>query len=113
VAHEQMHRGRRPAASGERRRSSTNGTLRSAAAAARRAVAQVTTLTGHEGGSVIAIERRDAGWLVGVEVVETYRIPDSADILASYDVELQGNGELVSYRRTRRYARGQMDRGRG
>jgi hypothetical protein len=92
----------------------TDGTARvdgSAASAAQRAVQLIAALTGYDEGSVISIERDDAGWQVGVEVVETHRVPDSADILASYQVQLEAHGELVSYRRTRRYARGQLDRG--
>jgi hypothetical protein len=46
------------------------------------------------------------GWCVIVEVVETRRIPDSADILATYQAEVDDDGELVSYRRLRRYNRG-------
>ena len=93
------------------RRRREGGTVRSVGAAARDAVQQVAALTGHDQGSVISIEGDDDGWRVGVEVVETHRIPDSADILASYEVQLDAGGELVAYRRTRRYARGQMDRG--
>jgi hypothetical protein len=89
---------------------SANGTAGSVAAAARRALQDLTDLTGHDEGSVISIERTDEGWQIGIEVVETHRIPDSADILASYEVWLNADGDLRSYRRTRRYARGQMDR---
>jgi hypothetical protein len=64
-------------------------------------------LTGHDVEGVISVERTDSGWKVGVEVVESHRIPDSADILASYEVHLDEDGELVSYRRTERYLRGQ------
>lgn len=81
----------------------------SAAAAARCAARAVCELTGHDAETVISVERGgDNGWKVGVEVVETHRIPDSADILASYEVVLDREGELVSYRRTHRYARGQL-----
>jgi hypothetical protein len=82
----------------------------SAGAAARRAVVEVAELTGHDPESVISIERRDGGWQVGVEVVETHRIPDSADILATYEVRLGPDGELLSYHRRGRYARGQLFR---
>ncbi|GAA3956481.1 hypothetical protein GCM10023085_43800 [Actinomadura viridis] len=81
----------------------------SAADAAERAVHHVTGLTGRTAESVIGIERagqKDEGWRVTVEVVETHRIPDSADILAIYQAEVDGAGELVSYRRLRRYPRG-------
>ena len=53
------------------------------------------------------VERSDDGWRVGVEVVESHRIPESCDILAIYEVGLEAGGDLASYRRTERYARGQ------
>ncbi|WP_051342859.1 gas vesicle protein GvpO [Pseudonocardia spinosispora] len=96
---------------GRPRRSTSNGAVRSAATAARRALREFAALTGHDDGSIVSIERGDDGWEIGVEVVETHRIPDSADILAIYQVQLDTSGELHAYRRTRRYARGQTDRG--
>jgi hypothetical protein len=80
-----------------------------AASAARRAAELVATLSGRTPESVISIERTDGGWRVGVEVVEVARIPDSADILAVYDVHLDEDGGLVSYRRLNRYARGHAE----
>lgn len=80
----------------------------SAAEAARCAAHQVAEFTGREPEAVVAIERTEHGWRIGVEVVETRRIPDSADILAIYETELDGGGGLVSYRRLRRYSRGRM-----
>jgi hypothetical protein len=91
-----------------RRTRSRNGGRVSATTAARRAAEAVAELTGHDVETVISIEPCDEGWSVGVEVVETRRIPDSADILASYEVRLDSDGDLVSYRRTQRYARGQL-----
>ena len=115
---------------GERRRSSENGrtdgrggtsTDRSARResrqrqipadeAARRAAQEVAALTGREPESVISIDRSDGTWKIGIEVVEMRRIPDSADILATYEVTLEPDGSLLTYHRVRRYARGQMDR---
>jgi hypothetical protein len=77
---------------------------------ARRAAEHVAALTGRHPESVISIDRRDGDWCVGVEVVEARRIPDSADILAIYEVLVRSSGELISYRRIRRYMRGQVDR---
>src|SRR4029079_10030466 len=79
----------------------------SAAKAARGAMAEIGDLTGHDVEAVISAQRNDEGWRVGVEVVESHRIPDSADILAVYEVCLDESGELESYRRTQRYSRGQ------
>jgi hypothetical protein len=79
----------------------------SAADAGRAAMVEIGDLTGHDLEGVISVERDDDGWRVGVEVVESHRIPDSADILAIYEADLDADGELVSYRRTERYSRGQ------
>ena len=51
----------------------------------------------------------EGGWIVEAEMVEERRIPSSADILALYEIEIDANGELLAYSRTRRYMRGQMD----
>jgi Gas vesicle synthesis protein GvpO len=76
---------------------------------AERAATLVARLSGRRPESVISIDRKGGEWCVGVEVVEVSRIPDSADILAVYDVRLDADGDLISYHRIRRYARGQMD----
>ena len=59
---------------------------------------------------VISVEPVDGGWRVGLEVVETARIPDTTDILGILEVRLDADGELVSYRRTGRYVRGDVSR---
>jgi hypothetical protein len=81
-----------------------------ASAAARRAVENVAEFTGRQPENVVAIEPRDGDWYVDVEVVESHRIPDTTDILAIYQVRLDPGGRLLSYRRTRRYSRGQLDK---
>ena len=95
---------------GERRTQDGSRPAVSAAVAARRAVEIVVEFTGREAETVVAIDRRDGDWYVDVEVVETHRIPDTTDVLAIYEVRLDPGGQLLSYRRTRRYARGQLDR---
>ncbi|WP_157610235.1 gas vesicle protein GvpO [Spirillospora albida] len=83
----------------------------SAAEAAKRAADHVNAMTGRAAECIVGVERAgDDGWRICVEVVETRRIPDSADILAIYDAEVDADGELVSYRRVRRYPRGHVDR---
>lgn len=83
----------------------------SASDAAERAVKHVTELTKRDAEGVVGVERSDDGWRVTVDVVETHRIPDSADIIATYEVGVDADGELVSYRRVGRYLRGQVERG--
>ncbi|MCO8307136.1 gas vesicle protein GvpO [Streptomyces hygroscopicus] len=77
--------------------------------AARSAARQVAQLTGRDPEGVTSLERREGGWVVGIEVAETHRIPDSTDILAEYRVELDDDGELVTYRRAERYYRGRAE----
>jgi hypothetical protein len=78
----------------------------SAMHAAQRAARAVQRLTGREPETVISIEHDEDGWRIGVEVVEAHRIPDSADILATYQTDLDNAGRLKGYRRTARYPRG-------
>lgn len=74
--------------------------------AARSAMQQVSELTGRDPESVTHLERVEEEWRIGVEVVESHRIPDSTDIMAVYETRLDDDGELISYRRTQRYHRG-------
>jgi hypothetical protein len=72
---------------------------------------QLAELTGKDPESVSGIEPLDDGWLVTVEVIEDRRVPSSTDVLATYQIELDPDGELLAYRRTRRYSRGSGDDG--
>ncbi|MGW2250712.1 gas vesicle protein GvpO [Kitasatospora sp. NPDC001660] len=76
-----------------------------------RAARQVQELTGRAPEGIASLERDQEGWRVGIEVLETRRVPDSTDILAVYQVVLDERGGLVSYRRERRYHRGRVDQG--
>jgi hypothetical protein len=73
------------------------------AGAAREAVQE---LTGRTPESVTALERSDDGWRVAVEVLELERIPSTTDVMATYEVSLDEQGELQGYRRVHRYLRG-------
>ena len=76
---------------------------------ARLAAGYVAEMTGKEPEQIVSLEQTDDGaWLVGVEVVETRRVPDSTDILAVYEAELDTEGELAAYRRVKRYSRCQV-----
>lgn len=76
---------------------------------AKRAAQQLLELTGRAAEGVTALERTDEGWRVEIELIETRRIPDTADILAVYDVKVDSDGTLVGYSRKRRYVRGRED----
>lgn len=76
---------------------------------ARAASDYITALTGKELSGVVSLERAEDGWLIGVEVVEDSRIPSSNDVLGLYRAELDVDGSLVTYARSRRYPRGRGD----
>lgn len=80
-----------------------------AAEAGRHGLRQIAELTGKNPEGVTGVEPTDDGWLVSIEVVEDRRIPSTTDLLATYETEMGPDGELVSYRRVRRYARGRGD----
>jgi hypothetical protein len=76
-------------------------------------MADVAGLTSKKPVGITGVEPTDDGWRVEVEVVEDGRIPSTSDIMALYEVDLDQNGELLAYRRTRRYVRGRTDTGNG
>jgi hypothetical protein len=78
---------------------------------AARAAQQLLDLTGREAEGVTGLTRTDEGWTVQVEVVESRRIPDTTDVLALYEVEVDENAELLGYHRVRRYVRGKPGEG--
>ena len=86
-----------------------HGSSFTARQAARAALRQIIELTDKQAESITGVERREDGWTVSIEVVEDRRIPSSADILATYETKIDEDGELMSYRRVRRYSRGRGD----
>lgn len=79
----------------------------------RQARSQLAELTGLTPESVSSFEETEDGWSIEVEVLELARVPDTMSLMASYQVELDPEGQLTGYRRVRRYERGRADaRGR-
>jgi len=67
---------------------------------------QVSELTGLTPETVSSLTRDgDAEWVVRVEALELSRVPNTMDLLGTYEVRLSDDGELVGFRRTRRYHR--------
>ena len=81
----------------------------SAAEAAETASHHVADLTGKPTLGVTALKPSNDGWTVGVEVLEDSRIPSSADILATYEADIDEDGTLLAYHRVRSYPRGRGD----
>lgn len=72
---------------------------------------ELEALLGQQVESVSGFSRSDDGWCVTYEVVEMRRIPDSSDVLSSYAVVLDDDGDLMTMERKHRYRRAQVDDG--
>jgi hypothetical protein len=81
----------------------------SGSAAAEYAKAHLLDLTGQPCEAVSSLSRTRDGWRVVLEIVELERIPRTTDILASYRVDLDEDGELMGYERIHRYCRNDVD----
>ena len=79
------------------------------------AIEQVGDLTGMPVETVSGMRRdgEEDSWVVSVEVLELERVPNTMDLLASYDVTLSEDGDVLGFERRRRYHRAATDDGRG
>jgi len=73
---------------------------------------QLQQLTGNQIEGITGMQRTDEGWRVQVDVLELRRVPNTTDVLATYDVDVDAQGDLVGYRRRGRYVRGEVSDGR-
>ena len=70
---------------------------------------QLESLLGTGVERVSGLDHANGGWRVTLEAVEVRRVPESTDVMASYEVVLDGESKLVSVNRIRRYRRSQVD----
>jgi hypothetical protein len=78
---------------------------------ARQAVEQMENLIDRRIEAITGIEKDDGEWTVTLEVLELERVPSTTDVLGSYEVTLDKDGELTGLQRTRRYPRGEAGEG--
>ncbi|MFD7160496.1 gas vesicle protein [Kribbella sp. NPDC059898] len=101
-----------PPKSAQRRTSNgrqTSGTVKtSLRTVAVTAAKELAELIGRAPEGIVGVEKQEDGWCVRVEVVESHRIPETTDILAVYEVDVDDAGTVLSYRRTDRYVRGRI-----
>jgi hypothetical protein len=73
---------------------------------AQRARRQLSELTGHSIEAISGLEPDEDHWRITLELVELARVPRASDVLGSYEVVVDADGDLLGYRRLRRYVRG-------
>lgn len=58
---------------------------------------ELSTLTGLEPSSVVGVNKDGEEWIVTLEMIEKKSIPDSMDILGTYEVRLNNERELLNF----------------
>ena len=85
---------------------SDNGKL-SAGELGQAALVTVEEMTGYDAEAVTAIEWDGEFWQITVDALELERVPNTTDVLGTYQVQLDESGTLRGYKRARRFVRGQ------
>lgn len=73
------------------------------------ALSTIADLTRFQPEAVTGLEWDGQSWHASVDVLELERIPNTTDVLATYDVRLDDEGTLLGYKRKRRFIRGQAE----
>ncbi|MDP2859775.1 MAG: gas vesicle protein GvpO [Bacillota bacterium] len=82
----------------------------SAEAIAKTAARKVSQLT-EKPAKVVGVIRENDSWKVTLELVEKKSIPDSMDVLATYEVQISSEGEMLGFSRGRLRKRGDAREG--
>jgi len=69
---------------------------------------QLVELTHLKPDTISAISKDEQGWHILVEMIEMKRIPEGSDVLATYETLSDEEGNLINFRRTRRYLRDEI-----
>ena len=73
------------------------------------ALDELSALVGCPAEGVSGIRKNESGWIVTVEVMELGRVPETTDVMATYDVHVDQDGDVMEYQRLRRYLRAQVE----
>jgi hypothetical protein len=68
---------------------------------------QMAAITGLVPETVARFDREDEGWSVAIDMVEHRAIPRTNDLLASFEVKLDPQGNVMRWKRTGRFLRSQ------
>lgn len=66
---------------------------------AKQAREELSALTNLAPSTVLGIVKEGEEWIVTMEMVEKKSIPDSMDVLGTYEVRLNSDGELLNFNR--------------
>ena len=64
-----------------------------------KAKSDLSKLTGLDPSSLVTTAKTDGGWQIAIEMVEKRSIPDGMDLLATYEVKLDDQGNILEFNR--------------
>jgi len=70
---------------------------------------EITALTGLELETISSVSKDGDNWVVQADMLELRMTPNTQDVLGVYEVLLDADANLLSYRRTGRYRRSQLE----
>ena len=70
---------------------------------------ELEALTGLKAETVSSVQKQGDHWDVTVDMIEMHVTPNSRDVLAIYDVQIDPEGMVLGYRRMGRYVRSQVE----
>ncbi|MFZ6016282.1 MAG: gas vesicle protein GvpO [Nitrospirota bacterium] len=62
---------------------------------------ELSRFTGLELSTTLGAAKEEKGWKVTMEMIEKHSIPDQMDILATYEVILDDDGNVIEFNRTK------------
>jgi hypothetical protein len=74
---------------------------------AQRAKRQLAEVTGFKPVAAVGSYRDAKGWHMSVDMLEMARVPDSTDLLGTYEVDLDEDGNMVKFEKKRAHLRGE------
>ncbi len=80
---------------------------------ARLAARQLEQASGRKVDGVSGLQRAEEGWALDLDPGESARTRPATDVIGSYEVVVDEDGDLVRYERIRRYIRGQAGEDQG
>ena len=70
---------------------------------------ELEALTGLKADTVSSVQKQGDHWEVTVDMIELHVTPNTRDVLAIYDVQIDPEGTILGYRRMGRYVRSQVE----
>lgn len=66
---------------------------------------QMQSITGLSPDAVSRLDRSPEGWTLGIDMLEHRSVPRTQDLIASYEVAIDPDGEVLTWRRVGRFTR--------